>query len=275
MTHMRRSVATVLVAACALLPRGAQSQETPSPRSRAPYFSGTDAAVGLALAATTIALFPLDQRIAASLQGRSVQDNGFLRGSSTVSELLAIPGAYVITGGLYIAGRVQHNNSLMDVAVHTTEGMLAAGAVAELVKGVSGRARPNFTADTNAHDFKLGAGFVGEDRSSLPSLHTSTAFAAAAAVSSELSGRNPKAAWIVSPLLYAAATMSGVSRLYHDKHWASDVAAGATIGTFSGLTAVRYAHNHPHNGIDRLLLHVSIAPLGGGGAVAMWSSNRE
>ena len=231
--------------------------------------------MGLALAATTIALFPLDQRIAARLQGKSIQDNGFLRGSSTVSELLAIPGAYVITGGLYVAGRVQHNNSLMDVAVHTTEGMLAAGAVAELVKGVTGRARPNFTADTNAHDFKLGAGFVGEERSSLPSLHTATAFAAAAAVSSELSGRNPKATWIVSPLLYAAATMSGVSRLYHDKHWASDVAAGATIGTFSGLTAVRYAHNHPHNAIDRLLLHVSVAPIGSVGAVAMWSSNRQ
>ena len=231
--------------------------------------------MGLALAATTIALLPLDQRIAKHFQNAGAQSNELFRGSSTAAELLAIPGAYVVTSALYVAGRVGHNSSLMDVAVHTTAGMLAAGAFTELVKGVSGRARPNFTADSNAHDFKLGAGFVGEDRSSFPSLHTSTAFAAAAAVSSELSGRNRKAAWIVSPLLYTAAAISGVSRLYHDKHWASDVAAGATIGTFSGLTAVRYAHNHPHNAIDRVLLHVSVAPMGDGGAVAMWSSNRQ
>jgi hypothetical protein len=48
--------------------------------------------------------------------------------------------------------------------------------------------------------------------------------------------------------------------MYHDKHWASDVALGAGIGIFSGLKVVRFAHDHPDNYFDRLLLHASVAP---------------
>jgi hypothetical protein len=48
--------------------------------------------------------------------------------------------------------------------------------------------------------------------------------------------------------------------MYHDKHWASDVALGAAIGTFSGLKVVRYAHAHPNNRLDRIILRVQAAP---------------
>jgi len=67
----------------------------------------------------------------------------------------------------------------------------------------------------------------------------------------------------------AAATTSGVSRLYHDKHWASDVALGAAIGTFSGLKVVRYAHAHPQNFLDRAILRVDASPIAGSGNVAL------
>jgi membrane-associated phospholipid phosphatase len=48
--------------------------------------------------------------------------------------------------------------------------------------------------------------------------------------------------------------MVGLSRMYHDKHWASDVVLGAAIGTFTGLKVVRYSHAHPNNRLDRAIL---------------------
>jgi hypothetical protein len=58
--------------------------------------------------------------------------------------------------------------------------------------------------------------------------------------------------------------------MYHDKHWASDVVLGAAVGTFSGLKVVRYAHAHPHNALDRVILRVQAmpAPDGAGAALA-------
>jgi membrane-associated phospholipid phosphatase len=37
-------------------------------------------------------------------------------------------------------------------------------------------------------------------------------------------------------------------------HWASDVVAGAAIGTIIGLKVVKYTHSHPANPIDSKLI---------------------
>ena len=54
--------------------------------------------------------------------------------------------------------------------------------------------------------------------------------------------------------MYGGATLVGLSRMYNNAHWASDVALGAAIGTFAGLKTVRYSHAHPDNPVDRLVL---------------------
>ena len=59
--------------------------------------------------------------------------------------------------------------------------------------------------------------------------------------------------------------------MYRNLHWASDVVLAAGIGTFSGLKVVRYAHLHPDNVVDRVILKTSIAPDGHGGGVIAWS----
>ena len=69
--------------------------------------------------------------------------------------------------------------------------------------------------------FKFGKGFSGEDRSSFHSGHTTTAFAAAAEVTSEVQRMWPKYTWYVAPVMYGRATLVGLSRVYHNKHWAS------------------------------------------------------
>jgi membrane-associated phospholipid phosphatase len=42
--------------------------------------------------------------------------------------------------------------------------------------------------------------------------------------------------------------------MYNDKHWGSDVALGAAIGTLAGRLVVRYAHRRPENLVDRIAL---------------------
>ena len=58
--------------------------------------------------------------------------------------------------------------------------------------------------------------------------------------------------------MYGGATLVGMSRMYHNKHWASDVLVGAAIGTFAGQKVVRFTHNRKGNVIDRWLLGAEV-----------------
>jgi membrane-associated phospholipid phosphatase len=109
--------------------------------------------------------------------------------------------------------------------------------------------------------------------------HTTVAFAAAAAVSAEvarsdLARRHPAAVGAVAPLLYGGAALVGVSRMYHDAHWASDVVAAAGVGTLAGRAIVRLQHATPRGPgerrIERWLLPTTVAPVAGG-IVIGWS----
>ena len=93
------------------------------------------------------------------------------------------------------------------------------------------------------------------------------AFAAAAAVTSETSKWWPRSTWYIGPVMYGGAALVAISRMYDNRHWASDIVLGAAIGTFSGLKVVRYHHTHPNNRIDRWLLSTSVIPNGRGGAL--------
>ena len=46
----------------------------------------------------------------------------------------------------------------------------------------------------------------------------------------------------------------GLSRIYNNQHWASDVLGGAAIGTLIGVKVVKFTHSHPGNHIDRELI---------------------
>jgi membrane-associated phospholipid phosphatase len=229
-------------------------------------FTYRDAVLAAGFAGLTVAMFPVDKHIAGQLQNPDLTANRFLENSAKGFESITTPGAFIIGGGLYAAGRLMHKPNLADFGWHGTEAVLVASGFTSFLKGTLGRARPFVSADTNPHDFRFGAGFSKSDRQSFPSGHTSTAFAAAAAVTSEVRRLYPKAVWYVAPVMYGGATMVGLSRMYHNKHWASDVALGAAVGTFSGLKVVRYSHAHPDNKVDRIILRSVVAPDGQGGA---------
>lgn len=66
----------------------------------------------------------------------------------------------------------------------------------------------------------------GSNRHSFPSGHTATAFMTATMMSKEYGGRSP---WY-SVGAYTLATATGLTRMANNKHWLSDVLAGAGIG---------------------------------------------
>jgi len=271
----RHSVNAALALAMALAsaaPLAAQNptpdQRTVTPRDTAhksqqkTLFTYRDAVLAGGFAFLTVVMFPADRAIAKRLTDSSLTTNRFLKNSANGLEAITAPGAYIIGGGMYAVGRLAHKPDLADLGWHGTESVILATAITGALKGTMGRARPFVTNDTNPTDFRFGGGFANADRQSFPSGHTTTAFAVASSVTSETRRLHPNAVKFVAPVLYGGATLVGLSRMYHNKHWASDVVLGAGIGTFSGLKVVRYSHAHPHNKIDRVILGTTIAMNG-------------
>lgn len=216
-------------------------------------FNRNDVFLAAGFAAATVALFPLDQHFAEELQSPDAQANSALDNTATRFEKLASPGAYYLGGGMYLVGRLAGWERVADLGLHATESIVLAEGIGYVLKRAIGRARPYVSNTADPRDFSIGTGFGTGDRRSFPSGHTYTAFAVASAVTSETREWWPRSTWLVAPVMYGGAAMVGLSRMYHNQHWASDIVLGAAVGTFSGLKLVRYMHGHETRA-DRLLL---------------------
>ena len=98
---------------------------------------------------------------------------------------------------------------------------LLAGGVTVVLKEIFGRVRPN-VAGSEPLDFKPFSG-----NQSMPSGHTASAFGFAASLADDVHPLWAKVG------LYALATGTAWSRAYNNKHWTSDVLAGAVVGITS------------------------------------------
>jgi membrane-associated phospholipid phosphatase len=130
-------------------------------------------------------------------------------------------GAYGVVGFLF------HDADARDTAIDgVIASVLASGIITPSLKRITGRARPDQSGDSLAfHPFQ--SGFT-----SFPSGHATQAFA----VASVISAHSDKL-W-VSASAYTLASLVGFARVYHNVHWASDVVAGALIGTAVGRGVV-------------------------------------
>jgi membrane-associated phospholipid phosphatase len=210
-------------------------------------------------------VYPLDDYYARRLQDSSTQQNQKLQVLSAFVRNTAAPGSYIIGSTMYVTGRVANNQKLASLGLHGLEALFVGEVTATVLKGVVGRQRP-FVTPQDARSYKLFRGFGGGNPyRSFPSGHAVAAFAAAAAVTAETSRNAPSSTWYVAPIMYGGAALVGVSRMYNNQHWASDVLIGAGIGTFAGLKVVRFNDAHPGNRADRLFLTGSVSPAPEGG----------
>ena len=134
-----------------------------------------------------------------------------------------------ICGVFYVGGKIFNNDRAKETAIMGIESMAVAGALSSLGKFLIGRQRPN----KNKGAFS----YTGVDsrsyKSSLPSGHTTMAFSLASVIAEQYENI------AVNILVYGAASAVGFQRVYDDKHWLSDVAAGAVLGTVVGKTIVK------------------------------------
>jgi membrane-associated phospholipid phosphatase len=238
--------------------------------AREPLFTRRDALYAGAFVAGALALAPVDRELARSIQG-DPQTNDLLRGTATGFRILGHPGSIGISGALYLVGRAADRPSVADLGLHTGEAILFGQVFTVVGKTLAGRARPSRDPE-NTTNFSLGRGWGDDDYQSFPSGHTSAAFAAAAAATGEIGRWWPRYRVPAGIALYTGATLVGVSRMYNNKHWASDVIVGAAVGTFSGWKTVSYTHAHPRNPIDRILLRTAVVPVGPDQLLVVWTS---
>ena len=235
-------------------------------------FRAHDAVIALGVAALAAATMSVDEPFARDLQRPSVQTNSALRGTANVFNTIGFPGSAVLSAGTYFLGLEKHSRPIASLGMHAGEAIVMGGILAEGLQMAIGRARPQ--RDVNkAHDFVFGKGFSDEDYTSFPSAHTTVAFAAATAASREVDRSWPGAAKFVTPIGYTIATLVGLSRMYKNKHWASDVVASAGLGTYSAILFYRYNEAHPNNVFERNFLPKTIVP-GLKGVALIWTVGR-
>ncbi len=149
-----------------------------------------------------------------------------------------------VVGGMFVYGQVAENGKATETALLSVESFALTGVFVQIIKRATGRHRP-YTGDP--YNTWSGPSLASEN-DSFPSGHSSSAFAVASVIAEEYDN------YIVPPLAYGAAAITGYNRMQHNAHWASDVFVGAAIGYFTGKTIVA---SHRRGNSSR----VSIAPL--------------
>jgi len=211
-----------------------------------------DALMVAGIIAAMAAVAPFDRRLQHAFQDSSVQQSSALRHTANVFNTAGGVGALATSVALYGIGRLSGHDAIGAIGLHATEAIAVGGGTTTLLKIVAGRQRP-YVQSRDADDFAFGRG-RNDKYASFPSGHTTAAFAFASSVSADLRDMHSGVARIATPVLYGGATLVGLSRMYTNEHWGSDVVLGAGIGTIAGLKTIAFSRAHPNDWITRHLL---------------------
>jgi membrane-associated phospholipid phosphatase len=171
--------------------------------------------------------------------------------TSTLDDLSPIVEKIGVFGGdlAFLAfyggtGYLVENEKMKETALLSLESFAVSGAITVAVKGAVGRARPDVGEGKSSFKpfavQKLSSGDL--DYTSFPSGHASDAFSIASVFADMYDSP-----W-VGVTAYGLASLLGLQRIYADRHWASDVFAGAVLGTVVGKSVV-YLHKKKDNSV--------------------------
>jgi hypothetical protein len=160
-------------------------------------------------------------------------------------------GAYegYTLAALGVYGVVFKNEKMKTTTLLATQAYITGAVSFTVLKYLTGRQRPN-TYDPTVKEveptfhgpfYKTGYDVNGNriSSSSFPSGHTTVAFAAATVYAMEYSNHP-----YIPVLAYSAATLIGISRITENRHWATDVLAGAALGFITGRQVVNNYHRY-------------------------------
>jgi len=174
------------------------------------------------------ALYIFDDDIRSIFQ--SNQSNALDFASKYIFEPLG-SGIYpaVLFGGYYVYGLASDNIKSRQIVLGATQAFLMAAVSAQVLKNVFHRHRPY--QDTPPNPYLWEGPFGDWSYTAFPSGHTTAAFAIATLMASVYKDKP----WI-GVLSYGLATGVGLSRVYDNMHWSTDVFIGAALGFAVGKT---------------------------------------
>lgn len=174
-----------------------------------------------------LALYAQDEKIRTWMQK---QKHPFLTQASRYGLEPLGSGLYpaILLSGLYAGGRLSHNQRLTGTVATAAESFVFASIFTQCIKQATHRHRP--FQDSLASSGNWEGPLKGFDFTSFPSGHTTAAFSIASVFADEYA----HTVWVPA-VAYGLAGAVGLSRIYDDKHWSSDVWIGAAIGTYTGI----------------------------------------
>jgi membrane-associated phospholipid phosphatase len=135
-----------------------------------------------------------------------------------------------IAGLIYGGGVLADSTKYREFGEMAGEALILADAAALILKESIGRSRPSLGNGSGSYrPFQF-----RNDYDSLPSMHTASAVALASVTAST------SESLLVAIAAYSAAAFVGLSRIYQEKHWTSDVLLGAVIGELCGRVVTGY-----------------------------------
>ncbi|GAM10827.1 PAP2 superfamily protein [Geobacter sp. OR-1] len=196
---------------------------------KAPFGIENNGLLTTALVAGSIAVTALyDEDIRDKVATRK---GGNLDRAADIGSFVGDPFVHLgIAAAVYSGGILGDSPKYKELGEMLGEAALLADASTLILKQTIGRGRPSASGDSGSfRPFQFRT-----DYDSLPSMHTASSFAMASVVAS--AADSP----ITAIASYAAATFVGFSRIYQNKHWASDILLGAAIGELCGRVVTRY-----------------------------------
>ncbi|PRP65900.1 phosphatase PAP2 family protein [Nonlabens agnitus] len=179
--------------------------------SRPLYWDGGDALIAGGVAATTLGIFVIDDDINREFRSHRDEIPSILLDYGNYAG--APQNNYGLTGAIYLTGLFTRNEKLRRTGVLLISSATATGFFQQLTKSATGRARPSGGFGKN--HFKP---FGGESvYRSFPSGHAVLTFTNAHVIAKQFDN-----AWVKAGI-YAVGVIPGLSRIYDNQHWASDV----------------------------------------------------
>ena len=177
----------------------------------------------------------LDRRVRDSVVWRTPQT------ADTISDILAFGAIPAIQlGALVVASRDERpddSDGFLTDGLAVVESVVIAGLLNQTVKFAVGRQRPYAHVDPEVPA-------TVEDNLSFYSGHSTLVFTLVAASGTVAQMRDYRwAPWIWTGGL-ALASGTAYLRMAGDRHWLTDIAVGAAIGTAVGIAVPRLAHRH-------------------------------
>jgi membrane-associated phospholipid phosphatase len=191
-------------------------------------YSSKDWTTVAIVVAGTGAVMTLDRSIKQWVQANR---NNFFDQTSRIIEPFGNEYSPYIVGAMYLTGVLTKDRRMEHVSLVTAKSLVFTTLLTAGSKQLVRRRRPAYTDDP----FEINSMFQGgREWTSFPSGHANTVFTVATAIALQYNDKK----W-VPYVAYGIAGLTGVSRIYDNRHWATDVILGAAMGHFITKTLYR------------------------------------